>query len=288
MPEPFITLENVSYAYPQSAEWTLKKIDLSIHEGEFLAVMGENGSGKTTLCRLFNGIVPHSQGGTLRGRVNVGGILTTESAVPALARMVGMVLDDPETQLFAATVRSEAASGPENLLLPPDEIERRVDMVLKASGLWEYADASPSTLSGGQKQRLTIAAALALAEKALVLDEPTSQLDPAGADELLRLIRELRKQRGLTVIMATHNSEEAAACADRICVLKNGSVAACDTPSVIFGNCVLLEKCGIRPPDVSALAAYLREKGADFPHYPVQLDEAAAAVREWFLHRDES
>jgi energy-coupling factor transporter ATP-binding protein EcfA2 len=286
MQAPIITLEDVSYAYPNSTEWALRKINLSIREGEFLAVMGENDSGKTTLCRLFNGIIPHSQGGSLRGKVTVDGILTRDSSVPALARVTGMALDDPEAQLFTAAVRDEVASGPENLLLPPEEIEKRVKLVLEMTGLAEYADAAPASLSGGQKQRLAIAAALALAGKVLVLDEPASQLDSAAAAELLPLIRKIRE--GLTVIMATHNSEEAAALADRICVLKNGKLAACDAPQVVFGNRALLEESGIRPPAVSALAASLREKGAAFSQTPALLEEAAAAIREWYVNRRRS
>ncbi|GHV94717.1 ABC transporter ATP-binding protein [Spirochaetia bacterium] len=251
MPDAIIKLENVSYAYPRSRNWALKKLDLEIGEGEFLAVMGENGAGKTTFCRLLNGIVPHSQGGEFRGAVTVDGELTI-GTLASLTRKVGMVLDDGETQLFSDTVRGEAAFGPENLLLPGDEIEERVRFALEATGLAQYANAAPGTLSGGQKQRLAIAAALALGGKILVLDEPTSQLDPAGAGEVLSLIRDLRERQRVTVIMATHNSEEAAAFADRICVLKDGAIAACAAPGSIFCDSALLENCGIRPlgPDI--------------------------------------
>jgi energy-coupling factor transporter ATP-binding protein EcfA2 len=284
-PEPFIKLEDVFYAYPRSKTWALRGISLEIEEGEFLAVMGENGAGKTTFCRLFNGLVPHSQGGTLRGTVRVGGRDTRRTPPPVLARGVGMALDDPEIQLFTATVRDEAAFGPENLLVPPDEIEERVRRALEMTGLAAYADFPSAVLSGGQKQRLAVAAALAQADRALVLDEPSSQLDPSGAGELLALIRRIHAERRLTVILATHHSEEAAACADRICVLKNGIVAACDTPRAIFADHALLRDNWIRPPEVSELAHYLERRSAPLPFVPVLPEEARAAVNQWYRNR---
>jgi energy-coupling factor transport system ATP-binding protein len=270
LPGPLVTLENVSYSYPRSRAWALKNISLEIAEGEFLAVMGENGAGKTSFCKLFNGVIPHSQGGTLRGTVTVDGIVTADSTVAVLAGRVGMALDDPETQLFAATVRGEVAFGPENLLMPPAEIGERAALALEITGLSAYAGVSPAALSGGQKQRLVIAAALALANRALVLDEPTSQLDPAGAAEVLSLIGQIREQRRLTVIMATHNSEEAAAFADRVCVLNNGRIAACDTPRAVFGSRELLRDNWIRPPG---------ERLSFFPALPRKAETGTAAIK---------
>jgi energy-coupling factor transporter ATP-binding protein EcfA2 len=276
-----IKLEHVSYSYPRSGARALKDISLEIGEGEFLAVMGENGAGKTTFCKLFNGCIPHSQGGELAGTVTVDGLVTADSAMAALTGRVGMVLDDPETQLFTASVRDEAAFGPENLLMSPADIEERVALALEITGLSEYAGLPPAVLSGGQKQRLAIAAALAQANRVLVLDEPASQLDPAGAREVLSLILRIRERRRMAVIMATHNSEEAAEFADRVCVLKNGRVAACGAPCDIFSDSGLLRDNWIRPPDVSALAHYLDERGERLPFFPARLSEAAAAVIEW-------
>jgi energy-coupling factor transporter ATP-binding protein EcfA2 len=276
MPEPIIRLENVSYSYPRSGVWALRNISLEIAEGEFLAVMGENGAGKTTFCKLFNGLIPHSQGGTLRGTVTVDGAMPI-----ALAGRVGMALDDPDIQLFTATVRGELAFGLENLLTPPDEIEEQTRLALDMTGLSGLADASPAALSGGQKQRLAIAAALVLARRVLVLDEPTAQLDPAAARETLALIRRIRAERPLTVIMATHDSEESAEFADRVCVLKNGSIAACDTPRNIFSSQELLRDNWIRPPDLCALANYLSGQDGGLPFFPLLPDEAKAAVKSW-------
>ena len=221
-----ITLENVSWAYARAGEWALKNISLTIGEGEFAAVMGENGAGKTSLCRLLNGLIPHSLPGKLLGAVTVDGAATASSTVARLAQKVGMVFEDPRTQLFTARADDEVAFALENLALPPAQIRERTAWALDAAGLSAYAGRAPATLSGGQQQRLAIAAALAMAEKILVLDEPASQLDPDGAREVLSLIRELREREGLTVVMATNSYAEAAEFADKIYVLKDGALLA--------------------------------------------------------------
>lgn len=285
MPEPIIKLENVSYSYPRTKVWVLKKLYMEIEAGEFVAVMGENGAGKTTLCKLFNGVIPHSQEGKLRGTVIVDGINTAESSIATLASSVGMVLEDPETQLFTTVVRNEVAFGPENLLVPVEEIQERVKWALDVVGLSEYADRPPTALSGGQKQRLAIAAALSMAKKVLVLDEPTSQLDPVGTRDVFSVIRDIRKKYNMTVIMATHKSEEIAEFADKVCILKNGTIAAYDKPVNIFSNMDLLKDNWIKPPDVSELANYLREKGHPLSSFPILIDQAKSAVVQWYRSR---
>ncbi|MDR2259019.1 MAG: ATP-binding cassette domain-containing protein [Treponema sp.] len=282
MREPIITLKDVSYRYPRTKVWVLKGINLEIGEGEFVAVMGENGAGKTTLCKLFNGVIPHSQEGVLKGTVTVDGIVTAESSVATLAASVGIVLEDPETQLFTTIVRNEVAFGPENLLVPPDEIRERITWALEVVGLSDYIDKPPTALSGGQKQRLAIASALAMAKKVLVLDEPTSQLDPVGTRDVFSVIREIREKYNITVIMATHKSEEIAEFADRVCILKSGTVAAYDAPVAVFKNMELLRENWIKPPDISELANYLRERGEELKIFPILPDEAYRAVTDWY------
>jgi energy-coupling factor transport system ATP-binding protein len=228
-----IQLDNVSWAYSRARDWALKNISVKIGEGEFIAVMGENGAGKTSFCRLLNGLIPHSLPGKLIGSVTVDGIETASCSVAQIAKIAGTVFEDPWTQLFTARVEDETAFALENLLVPPDEIKERVRWALDATGLTAYADRAPATLSGGQKQRLALAAALAMAEKMLVLDEPASQLDPEGTGELHDLIRKLRELKKLTVVMATNSAEEARL-ADKICFLKNGCVIAFGTPQSVF------------------------------------------------------
>jgi energy-coupling factor transport system ATP-binding protein len=243
-----INLENVSYSYPGKKNRALENINLSIEQGEILAVMGENGAGKTTFCMLFNGIIPGLDTGRFLGNVIVDGENTRETQTPRLALKVGMVLDDPDTQLFTSTVREEAAFGPENLLLPPKEIEERISLALNATGLCGFEERSVATLSGGEKQRLAIACALAMAGKILVLDEPLSRLDPRGAEEVISVLRDIREKYQITIIIATHDSKTAAAIADRVCVMKDGRIAACDKTEKILSNTALLEKNGIQAP----------------------------------------
>jgi energy-coupling factor transport system ATP-binding protein len=242
-----VDLENVSYKYPHSAKFALDGISLAIKEGEFFALMGENGSGKTTFCRLINGIIPHHYTGKLSGNVTVDGLSTVTSAVPQLALKVGMVLDDPDTQLFTSTVFDEVAFGPENILLPPDEIKKRVSFALSVVGLEGFEDRIPSTLSGGEKQRLSIAAAIAMEGKILVLDEPLCRLDPEGSAQVISVLKDIRKKHKITVIMASHESAVIADIADRVCILNNGKIICLDTPKNIFANYSLLEQNGINP-----------------------------------------
>jgi len=246
-----INFENVYYSYQGEKKWALDNINLTIERGEILAVMGENGAGKTTLCKLFNGIIPCLATGRFLGNVTVDGENTRESQVSRLALKTGMVLDDPDAQLFTSCVRDETAFGPENLLLPPHEIEERVSFALAATGLCGFEERSPATLSGGEKQRLAIACALAMGGKILVLDEPLSRLDPQGAEEVISVLRDIREKYQITVIMATHDSKTAAVIADRVCVMKDGRIAACDKTEKFFSNTALLEENGIQAPNDS-------------------------------------
>ena len=282
MPNAIIKLDNVSWAYSREKEWALRELSLEIEEGSFIAVMGCNGAGKSSFCRLLNALIPHSLDGRLTGKVTVDGDDTRFSSVAQLAKKVGMAFEDPATQLFTASVYDETAFALENLLFEPEEIAAKVRLALDAAGLWDYRDYPPSGLSGGQKQRLTIAAALAMAEKLLVLDEPASQLDPLGAREVLSFIRELRSKKGLTVVMATGSGEEAAEFAEKILVLREGRLAAFGTPGQVFADKELLASCMIDPPQVSEFANRMEEYGHPLPRFPVNLDEAAEAALDWY------
>ncbi len=171
-------LEKVSYIYPESSNLVLKNISLAIHRGEFLGIIGPTGAGKTTLCLTLNGIVPQFYGGRFFGYATVAGLDTLTHPVSTLARYVGAVFEDPETQLLATSIENEIAFTLENLRLPREEIKARIPKVLAAVRLEGMEKKSPGELSGGQKQRLAIAAALAVQPALLILDEPTSQLDP--------------------------------------------------------------------------------------------------------------
>ena len=243
-----VNITNLNFTYPRAVQYALEDINLTVKKGEFLAVMGENGAGKTTFCKLLNGVIPHISGGKLTGSVIIDGIRIIESTVPSLALKVGLVLDDPDAQLFASTVRAEAAFGPENILLSLEEIKERIDFSLSAVGLSGFEDRAPSSLSGGEKQRLCIAAALAMKPEILVLDEPLCRLDPDGATQVMGVLAELKQKYGMTIIMTSHDSAMMKNYADRVCVLKNGKIIALDTSENIFNNNELLKNNGIQNP----------------------------------------
>lgn len=240
--------------------------------------MGENGAGKSTLCQMTNGIIPNSIGGRLAGKVLVHGLDTQEAGISVLATKVGIVLEDPETQLFASSVLSEVAFGPENLCISPEEIQKRVSWALETVRLKGFEDRLPTSLSGGQKQRLAIAANIAMRPDILVLDEATSQLDPVGVEEVLSVARELNQKYGMTVIMATDASEMIARHMDRVVVLNEGRRVADGTPREIFANLDLFKKIMIRSPQVSQLAARMLEHEKPFTSFPITVDEAKTNI----------
>jgi energy-coupling factor transport system ATP-binding protein len=229
---------------------------------------------------MLNGIIPNSMGGTLKGQVLIHGMNTQEVGIAQLATRVGIVLEDPETQLFTTSVRSEVAFGPENLNLPPDEILERIRWALEVVRLTGYEERMPSALSGGQKQRLAIAANIAMRPDILVLDEAASQLDPLGVEEVLGVVRELNQKYGMTIIMATDASEMIARLMDRVVVLDRGQLVAQDTPRRIFSSAALFQKYMIRSPQVSQLATRLISAGQELPLFPITVEEACADLEE--------
>ncbi len=203
----------------------LRGVDLRVDRGEFVALMGRTGAGKTTLCLSFNGLVPQATGGVIRGRVLVQGRDTRRFPPASFARDVGMVFQDPESQLFQLTVEDEIAFGLENLGVPPDEIDRRIDWALSLVGMEGYRRRSPRRLSGGQMQRIAIAAALATRPALLVLDEPTTHLDPRGKSEVFHSLRHLRQILDCAVVMATQDVEWIVSETHRVAMLLEGRLA---------------------------------------------------------------
>ena len=274
---PLARLDRVSYQYPRATAPALRNVTLELHAGEFVGLIGPTGAGKTTLCLTLNGIVPQAHGGRFFGRVTVAGLDTVEQPVSELARHVGLVFEDPETQLVTPSVENEVAFALENLGFPRAEIRARLSWALQVTGLTGLEQRPPHTLSGGQKQRLAIAAALALRPALLVLDEPTSQLDPAGAQEVFATIRALNRELGVTVLLVSHAAEELAEHADRIALLAHGELVAVGTPAEIYGDVARLEACALRPPQVTRLAALLSPSSA--APVPVRLAEGETYVQ---------
>ncbi|HEC35449.1 MAG TPA: ATP-binding cassette domain-containing protein [Anaerolineae bacterium] len=254
-----ISVRNVTYMYPGQDMPALRDVSLEIREGEYLVVMGPNGAGKTTFCLLLNGVIPNVLGGKLWGRTEVMGLDTRRHHVYELAQYVGMVLQDPEAQLFTSNVRSEVAFAAENLGVPRDEMIKRIEWALEVVRLQGFVRQPPSQLSGGQKQRLAIAAGLVMRPSVLVLDEPTSQLDPIGAQEVFSVLRDLNQELGVTIVVSTHKSEYAARYADRIIVLDQGHIVAEGTPSEVFSQVNLLDRIYVHVPAVTRVEWNLRE-----------------------------
>jgi energy-coupling factor transporter ATP-binding protein EcfA2 len=246
-----ISVRNVTYTYPEQDTPALKDVNMEVEGGEYLVIMGPNGAGKTTLCVLLNGVIPHVLGGKMRGQVEVMGLDTRRHHVYELAQHVGMVLQDPEAQLFTSNVRSEVAFASENLGVPREEMIERIEWALEVVRLQEFVKRPPTQLSGGQKQRLVIAAGLVMRPSVLVLDEPTSQLDPIGAQEVFAVLRDLNQDLGMTVVISTHKSEHAARYADRIFVLDQGQAVAQGTPTEVFSQVELLDRIYVQVPAVT-------------------------------------
>lgn len=270
-----IRFTDVTFAYPGagSAVRALSGLHLEVAPGECVAVLGANGSGKSTLVRLANGLLLPGA-----GVVEVDGIDTRDEARSReLRERVGVVFQNPDDQIVATTVEDDAAFGPENLGLPREEIRRRVDAALAGVGLAGLERREPHLLSGGQKQRLAIAGALAMLPAYLVLDEPTSMLDPQGRAEVLGILDRLRDE-GHGILHVTHDLADAAR-ADRVVVLVGGAVAFEGALGGLLGEAELLERAGLGVPPIGVLAAALAELGA--PVTRGTLDPEALAVSLW-------
>ena len=283
--EPILSARDVSFAYDNYEEKqlppiVLEDVSLDIQPGEFVAVLGHNGSGKSTLAKHFNAILLPTA-----GTVYVGGIDTKqEDRLYDIRQTVGMVFQNPDNQLVATIVEEGVAFALENLGVPPEEIRRRVDESLKAVGMYEYREHAPHQLSGGQKQRVAIAGIIAMRPKCIVLDEPTAMLDPQGRREVLRTIRQLGDQFGITVVLITHYMDEAAQC-DRVVVVDNGKVILDGAPRAVFSHVEQLKKVGLDVPQVTELVWMLRKDGYNLPDDIIFEDECVQAIEKLLEER---
>ena len=218
------TYESPEELQQNISDFVINGVSLTVQKGEFLSVIGHNGSGKSTLSKHFNAILLPTG-----GKVLVEGMDTLdEEKCYDIRRKVGLVLQNPDNQLVASIVEEDVAFGPENLGVEPKEIRKRVDEALKAVGMYEYRTFAPHKLSGGQKQRVAIAGILAMKPDCIVLDEPTAMLDPKGREEVLTAIHTLNRDHGITIVLITHNMDEAVT-SDRVIVMDNGKISASGT-----------------------------------------------------------
>ncbi len=244
-----VAAEGVTFTYHGGAHPALREVSFAQSAGQMIGVMGASGAGKSTLAKCLNRIVPEFEGGDFRGVVRVGGAPLDGMRVADVAPKVGMVFQDFESQLFSTNVAHEVAFAMEQVGMSRQEINARLWPALEAVGLRGFEHRDPTSLSGGEKQRLAIASVLALRPSVIILDEPTSDLDPEGKTEVFALIRRLREQ-GLSLIVIEHESDELRQC-DRIILLRDGTIIADDEPERVMTKLELLEQCGVHPPSLN-------------------------------------
>ncbi|MCC5890982.1 MAG: energy-coupling factor ABC transporter ATP-binding protein [Alkalibacterium sp.] len=255
-----INVEHISYRYDDEDQRpALNDVSFSINKGEWVAIIGPNGSGKSTLAKTINGLIEPDA-----GDVTVGGLELNEENVWSIREMVGMVFQNPDNQFVGSTVQDDVAFGLENLGIPRDEMLERVRNALDKVNMLEFAEREPARLSGGQKQRVAIAGIVALRPQIMILDEATSMLDPQGREEVLRTVKEVKEQEGLSVLSITHDIDEAAA-ANRVLVMRDGQMIQEGTPEAIFSYGEKLVEMGLDLPFPERLKSSLKKQGMDVP-----------------------
>lgn len=275
-----IVIEHLNYVYMQGGPYETKALDdvsLTIHDGEFVGLIGHTGSGKSTLVQHLNGLILPTS-----GRITVDGMDLADKNTDkrAIRRRVGLVFQYPENQLFEETVAKDIAFGPKNLGLDEAEIDRRVRTAMRRVAL-DYDKLSQRSvfeLSGGQMRRVAIAGVLAMEPQTLVLDEPCAGLDPKGREEILGLISDLHRESGATIVMVSHSMDDVAALAERVIVMNHGKVAMDGAPREVFSRGEELRAIGLDVPQAVELAQKLREKGFDVPEGIYKIEEVRAAV----------
>ena len=259
-----ISLQDVTFTYEGDVV-ALRNVNLTAHRGEFVVVLGANGAGKSTLCYLLSGIVPHIYGGRRRGLVSVAGLDPWDEPLYVTSQRCGVLMQDPEVQLFMPTLKAELAFGPANLGVPRDEIIRRSREALALVRMEGLEEHNPRDLSGGQKQRAALAAVLTMNPQVLVLDEPTSQLDPLGRWEVVEAIERLKQKGDLTIVMTTHETEEILRLADQVLVLERGEAVLQGTPAQVFIQAERLEGAGVKTPALIQVQSRLLEREGSHP-----------------------
>ena len=277
----FINIQNLSYKYPLVKEPVLQNISAQINEGEFISIVGPNGAGKSTLCYALAGFVPHFFKGEFSGEIEVNGKASSKSTLDEWVLNVGLAFQNPFNQISGAkyTVFEEIAFGLENIGTPREEIKSRVKDAMSLTGISELADRSPYSLSGGQQQRVALTSILVMRPKLLVLDEPTSQMDPIGTREVFGVVRKMAEE-GMTVVMVEHKVEWIAEFADRVIALKQGQVLLEGKPNEVLTSEVLAES-GFGVSRYTSTAREAKKRGLwKKQSLPVTLDEAVEGFKK--------
>lgn len=274
-----IQIKNLTYRYPTSEADVLKDVSFTVKKGELCAIVGANGSGKTTLCNAIRGFVPKFYKGEISGEVLVNGRDVKEDPDGKNALEIGFVFQNPFTQIsgIASTVYEELAYGLENMGVEPEEIRQRIERIMELTKIQEFRDRDPYQLSGGQQQRVALAAILVMDQDVLVIDEPTSQLDPQSTDDVFEIIK-LMKSMGKTIVLVEHKMEQIAEYADQIIVLDGGQVVMEGTPKEVFSDPDCL-KYHTRPPQSTRIALELKKEGVNLSEIPVTVEETVGMIR---------
>lgn len=267
-----IKTKNLIYDYKvqdnRSRMRAINNVSLEVNPGDFIAILGHNGSGKSTFAKQLNAMLLPTSGSVFVDEIDT----SNEEMTLTVRQTAGLVLQNPDDQIVTTVVEEDVAFGPENLAVPTEEIEERVDKSLRSVGMKRFAKKSPLKLSGGQKQRVAIAGVLAMEPKCLVLDEPTSMLDPVGRDEVIKTLHTLNKEKGITIILITHNMEEAVD-ADKIFVMNEGELVMQGTPREVFSKVDELKEIRLEVPQATELAYELKKSGVDIPDGILSVEE---------------
>ncbi|MCC6147823.1 MAG: ATP-binding cassette domain-containing protein [Anaerolineaceae bacterium] len=277
-----INVQHLSFRYKNASQNALTDINFSVDEGKLTAVLGPTNAGKSTLCLSLNGVVPHMISGTMKGELSVCGVRTSEvnaETVAQLTRHIGAVFQNPESQLFGLSVEEDIAFGPENLRVPPAEITGVIDEMLKLVGLSEFRRRSPYLLSGGQKQRVAIASAMAMHPEVIVLDEPVSELDPVGKNEVLQIVQRLNAEGKVTIVIADHDPEQTLSLAQQILILDKGRLLAKGDPYDVFQDIDRLRKTGLKIPAASEITNWMVEAGLS-SHIEISEESAINSLQD--------
>ena len=281
--EDIIVAENVTFEYYRRDEegnvegitTAVDNVSLTMQKGDFVAVLGHNGSGKSTFAKHINALLYPTE-----GTLYVDGIDTSdEERLLDIRQSAGMVFQNPDNQIVCTLVDEEVAFGPENIGVPSEEIWERVEKSLKAVGMYEYRNASPNKLSGGQKQRIAIAGIVAMKPKCIVLDEPTAMLDPHGRKDVMKVLHELNRREGVTIILITHYMDEVID-ADKVFVMDDGKLVMQGKPREIFTQVDRLKELRLDVPQVTELAYELKKSGLDMPDGILTHEEFRDALKK--------
>ena len=268
------SIEGLSFRYPDSQRPAVKDVSLEIGEGEIILLAGPSGCGKSTLLRCINGLIPHMYPGDYKGRVTVHGLTVAQTPMSALSQNVGFLFQNPENQIFMFSVERDVAFGLQNLSVPREEMRLRVDEAMRVLGVSDLALRAPHELSDGQKQRAALAGVIAMRPKLIILDEPTSLLDPKTALEVVSLIERLNRELGITFIVVEHRLELLIPIAHRLVVMDGGSKVMDGPPQEVLAD-ARVESYGVGVPPISRLYNLLSKGGTRLPRVPETPEEMA-------------